>query len=395
MMNYAWVQTLLTALKLGLTSFGGPAAHIGFFREEYVNRKRWLDDASFADLVALCQLLPGPASSQVGIGIGWMRGGLGGAIAAWVGFTLPSALVMGLFAYLYSLIPTESAGWLHGLECAAIAIVAHALLGMGRALAPDRPRITIAVAAAACLLLIPTTGIQVVAIGIAGLAGTMLYRNSQSQTTLEAVQRNKQPNSARRLAIICLGLFLLLLIGLPLLRLIINSPSLALFESFYRSGSLVFGGGHVVLPLLEREVVPMGWVSSEQFIAGYAATQAMPGPLFTFAAFLGASAQGPLGAVMATFAVFLPGFLLVLGVLPFWQRLKHVAFVQAAIYGINAAVVGILFAALYDPLFTSTVRSVIDFVFVIVLYVLFAHWKCPPWLLILIAAIGGALLSLG
>ncbi len=414
-----WFTIFWTALKLGVTSFGGPTAHIGYFRDEYVHRKRWLTDSHFADLVALCQFLPGPASSQLGMSIGWLRGGTPGAIAAWVGFTFPSALIMAAFALLYPVLPATDAGWIRGLELAAIAIVAQALLGMSRTLAPDRARSTIAVMAAATVLLLPLMWVQVGVILAAAAAGVAIVRGSQRATAGDAMPQQASvaaasavasespetsaaaptsastPTSAapkRSLASFYLGLFTLLLIALPILGYYIQAPLLTLTESFYRAGSFVFGGGHVVLPLLEKEVVPSGLVSEELFLAGYAATQAMPGPLFTFAAFLGAAANGWGGALLATVAIFLPGFLLVLGVLPYWQRLRQIRSVQSALYGINAAVVGILLAALYDPLFTSAVRSIGDFVLVAVLFLLFVQWRVPPWLLVILAAVSGALL---
>jgi chromate transporter len=392
MMERGFIQSFLTALKLGLLSFGGPTAHIGYFREEYVNRKKWLDDASFADLVALCQLLPGPASSQIGIGIGWMRGGWLGSIAAWLGFTLPSAIVMALFAYVYEAVPSAAdAGWIKGLEFAAIAIVATAVLGMARALAPDKPRATIAMAAAAAVLLLPFSWTQIATMIAAAGIGLVLQRGAAAAP--EAANPAARSNRAhKRIGFALLLLFGALLLLLPLAcGLGALPPLLSLFESFYRSGALVFGGGHVVLPLLEREMVPAGWVSADQFLAGYAATQAMPGPLFTFAAFLGASAYGAAGAVIATVAVFLPGYLLVVGVLPFWQQLRRLQRVAYAVYGINAAVVGILFAALFDPLFTGAVANTVDFVLVAALYLLFTHWKLPPWALVLTAALAGLL----
>ncbi len=393
-----WLNILWTALKLGVTSFGGPTAHIGYFREEYVHRKRWLTDSHFADLVALCQFLPGPASSQLGMSIGWLRGGTPGAIAAWIGFTLPSALILAAFALFYPVLPATDAGWIRGLELAAIAIVAQALLGMSRSLAPDRARATIAVLAAATVLLLPLMWVQVGVILAAAAAGVAIVRVSQSKTGVAAESPEPSASSStsaapkRSLASFYLGLFTLLLIALPILGSYFQAPLLSLTESFYRAGSFVFGGGHVVLPLLEKEVVPSGLVSEELFLAGYAATQAMPGPLFTFAAFLGAAANGWGGALLATVAIFLPGFLLVLGVMPYWQRLRQIRSVQSALYGINAAVVGLLLAALYDPLFTSAVRSIGDFVFVAVLFLLFVQWRVPPWLLVILAAVSGALL---
>jgi len=419
-----WWPTFVTALKLGLLSFGGPTAHIGYFREEYVRKKKWLDDREFADLVALCQLLPGPASSQVGIGIGWMRGGWAGSLAAWVGFTLPSALLMAAFAFAYGSLPAAAdAGWLKGLELAAVAIVASAVLGMGKTLAPDKPRATIVVASAAAVLLLPYAWAQVAVIAAAAAVGWALRggesgganghaATSQAAHAHAASVQAASPQAAhaqaassqsayahaaaaeradRRRAVALLLLFGLLLLTLPLLRGTFGGPLLALFESFYRSGALVFGGGHVVMPLLEREVVPAGWAAPEQFIAGYAAAQAVPGPLFTFASFLGAASHGWVGAVVATVAVFLPGYLLVVGALPFWQALRRLRPVARAIYGVNAAVVGLLLAALFDPLVVGAVRGAADFSIAAGLYVLLTFWKTPPWALVLLAAAAGSL----
>ncbi len=389
-MKSRWLQTFATALKLGLLSFGGPTAHIGYFREEYVHRKKWLDDRSFADLVALCQLLPGPASSQLGIAIGWQRAGWLGSIAAWLGFTLPSAALLAAFAWASAAAPgAAGAGWLRGLELAAIAIVATAVLGMGRTLAPDKPRATIAVATAAAVQLLPHAAVQVAAIAAAGAVGFALKRGAPPAAAADA-----EPIAAPRGrfgATALLVVFGALLLGLPLAREAgWLPPLLSLFESFYRAGSLVFGGGHVVLPLLEREVVPNGWVSAESFAAGYAATQAVPGPLFTFAAYLGAASHGWAGAAIATAAIFLPGYLLVIGVMPFWQALRRVAGVAHAVYGINAAVVGLLLAALYDPLFANAVKTPLDFAIAAAFYALIAFWKLPPWALVGVAALTGA-----
>ena len=391
-----WWPSFWTALKLGLLSFGGPTAHIGYFREEYVKKKKWLDEGSFADLVALCQLLPGPASSQVGIAIGWLRAGWLGSIAAWLGFTLPSAAIMAAFAYAYRSVPgLASAGWMQGLELAAKAIVASAVLGMARTLAPDRPRATLLVATAAAVLLLPYAWVQAAAIVAAGAVGWALQRRSTAAEHAQANESAATPSpiapTGRKTGAALLVGFGALLIGLPLAREAgALSPLFSLFESFYRAGALVFGGGHVVMPLLEREVVPNGWATPDAFAAGYAATQAMPGPLFTFASYLGASAYGWLGAAIATAAVFLPGYLLVLGALPFWQSLRRTKAVAQAAYGINAAVVGLLLAALFDPLFLGAVRTPVDFAVASSLFVFIVFWKLPPWALVAIAAATGA-----
>jgi chromate transporter len=376
------------SLKLGLTSFGGPIAHIGYFREEYVNRKKWLDEKSYADLVALCQFLPGPASSQVGIGIGLMRGGLPGAITAWLGFTLPSALALASFAYLYQGYGTSGSGWIHGLQLAAVVIVAQAVWGMGRSLTPDRTRMSIAVITAIVTLLWGSPWSQVLLIAAGGLAGLALYKEAPVESVTELPKTiSKKPAAA------ALILFFGLLILLPLLRNIYPTDWMALIDSFYRSGALVFGGGHVVLPLLEQEVVSSGWMTEQQFLAGYGAAQAVPGPLFTFAAYLGMALKGWVGAAAALFAIFLPAFLLVVGVLPFWHSLRQRASAKRALFGINAVVVGMLLAALYNPVWTSAVHTPVDFGIVLAAFVLLMYWKLPPWLIVAFAALAGWLIS--
>lgn len=385
----ALLEVLAVSTKLGLTSFGGPIAHLGYFHEEYVRRRKWLDEQSYADLVALCQFLPGPASSQVGIGIGTIRAGLLGGLTAWLGFTLPSAVALVLFAFLMQGMDIGGAGWIHGLKIVAVAIVAQAILGMGQKLTPDRNRATIAIAAACVSLLWPSAWSQVLLIPAAGLAGLGMYRH----TAVPDAPRLEVP-IRRWVAVLCLTVFLCLLIILPFIRQFSASRSLALFDSFYRSGSLVFGGGHVVLPLLEREVVPAGWVGSADFLAGYGAAQAVPGPLFTFAGYLGAIAQGIPGAIIATAAIFLPAFLLIIGALPFWNSLRGSPKVQGALIGINAAVVGILLAALYNPLWTTAILAPADFALASLLFVLLVFWKVPPWIVVAAGAAGGAIMGL-
>ncbi|MBI4273284.1 MAG: chromate efflux transporter, partial [Rhizobiales bacterium] len=349
----SWFEVLQVFLRLGVTSFGGPVAHLGYFRDEFVVRRQWLDEKTYADLVALCQFLPGPASSQVGIAIGLKRAGYAGALAAWAGFTLPSALALVLFAYGVDMLgDAVGSGWLHGLKVVAVAVVAQAVLGMMRALAPDRERATLAVAAAVIVLAFPSTFGQVGAIVLGGIAGLILFRNN---TPTDHVSL---PLTVSRTAgAMLLALFLVLLIGLPLLAIAIPSQSLTLFEAFYRAGSLVFGGGHVVLPLLQASVVPPGWVSNDAFLAGYGAAQAVPGPLFTFAAYLGAvmgpQPNGWAGAMLCLVAIFLPSFLLVAGALPFWDDLRRRPAAQSILRGVNAAVVGLLLAALYNPVWTA------------------------------------------
>ncbi|WP_145949999.1 chromate transporter [Paenibacillus sp. Y412MC10] len=381
-------EVLRVSTKLGLTSFGGPIAHLGYFHDEYVRRRKWMDEKAYADLVALCQFLPGPASSQVGIGIGILRAGLWGGVMAWLGFTLPSVIVLVLFALLLQGFDIANAGWIHGLKIVAVAIVAQAVLGMGQKLTPDRSRVTIAVGAAALVLLWPTAYTQVLIIAAAGIIGLWLYKKRSDPDS----QSLRMP-VGKPFAIGCLVLFFALLAALPLLRQIFDIQWLALFDSFYRSGSLVFGGGHVVLPLLEREVVPTGWVSPEDFLAGYGAAQAVPGPLFTFAGYLGAMSGGITGAIVATAAIFLPAFLLVAGALPFWNGLRNSPRVQGALIGINAAVVGILLAAFYVPIWTTAVTAPVDFALALLLFILLVFWKLPPWVVVLAGALAGMIIG--
>lgn len=393
------LEVFWVALKLGLTSFGGPSAHLGYFHEEYVRRRKWLDAGTYADLIALCQFLPGPASSQTGIGIGVYRAGLAGGIAAWLGFTLPSALLLLGFAFLLQGGAVPDGGWIHGLKIVAVAIVAHAVLGMGKQLATGPARASIAVLAAAAVLLIPSVLTQVAVITAAGATGWLLFRKPiGAEHGTENNGRSAAPDHppirlSRTFGIICLVIFALLLVLLPVASALTDAPWLELADRFYRTGSLVFGGGHVVLPLLEQETVAAGWISKDDFLAGYGAAQAVPGPLFTFAAYLGALAGGLGGALLATVAIFLPAFLLVLGALPFWQELRRYAGMQAALRGVNAAVVGLLLAALFTPLWTSAIVKPADFVAAAVLYVLLTFWKTPPWFVVVAGALAGLLLA--
>jgi len=382
------LELFLVSMKLGATSFGGPIAHLGFFHEEYIKRRKWLDEKSYAELVAVCQILPGPASSQVGIGIGIIRGGLLGGIAAWLGFTLPSVLVLVLFAMFMQGSNMAQAGWIHGLKIVAVAIVAHAVIEMGKKLAPDKKRATIAVLAAAAALLWQTAFTQIMIIVLAGLLGWSFYQREQA-----SIAPSIRVPIKRSVAVLCLTLFVCLLFALPVLKGVLSLPWLAMFDSFYRAGSLVFGGGHVVLPLLEREVLPAGWLTKEQFLAGYGATQAVPGPLFTFTAYLGAVMNGWAGAAVATIAIFLPAFLLVAGTLPFWEALRQKRGIQGALAGVNAAVVGILLAALYDPIWVSSILVPADFVLAAILFTMLAYWKTPPWVIVLIGALGGIFIN--
>lgn len=387
-----WVVFLIF-LRLGLTSFGGPIAHLGYFRDEFVTRRQWLTERSYADLVALCQFLPGPASSQVGIALGLSRSGYAGALAAWAGFTLPSAIALILFALgIASYGDAMPSGVLHGLKVVAVAVVAQAVWGMTRSLCPDAPRITIMAAATCFVLLVPSAWGQVGVIAIAAFIGLLLFK--------------PQPGAAhdplpiairRRVGLFWLTLFFALLMGLPLLTATFPNQTLSMVDAFYRAGSLVFGGGHVVLPLLQAEVVPSGWVSNDAFLAGYGAAQAVPGPLFTFAAFLGASMNqapsGWFGGLVCLLAIFAPSFLLVVGALPFWERLRRNSRTQAALLGINAAVVGLLLAALYQPVWTSAIHAPQDFGLALVALVALMFWKLPPWLVVVGSGVAGWLLS--
>jgi chromate transporter len=388
----AW-EILLIFLRLGVTSFGGPIAHLGYFHDEFVVRRRWLEDKAYADLVALCQFLPGPASSKVGIAIGLSRAGYAGALAAWLGFTMPSALALVLFAYGVEVFGGAlGSGWLHGLKVVAVAVVAQAVLAMMRSLAPDRDRATLAVVAAALVLAVPSTWGQIGAILLGGLAGITVLRGGAPTDHVA------MPHAvSRTAAIVAIVLFFAILFGLPLVIAAVPSHALQLFEAFYRAGSLVFGGGHVVLPLLQAAVVPPGWVTNDVFLAGYGAAQAVPGPLFTFSAYLGAvmgpAPNGWAGAALCLVAMFLPSFLLVIGPLPFWDDLRRQPWAQSALRGVNAAVVGLLLAALYNPVWTAGITSAADFALASAAFLLLFMWKTPPWLVVVLSAVGGALIS--
>jgi chromate transporter len=382
------LEILLISTRLGLTSFGGPIAHLGYFHEEYVRKRKWMDEKSYADLVALCQFLPGPASSQVGIGIGVMRGGVLGGIISFIGFTLPSVIALILFALILDGLDIGDVSWIHGLKIVAVAVVAHAILGMAEKLTPDLKRKSIALFALVVTLLWQTAFSQVGVIIIAGIIGFLIYRQHTENEDTEF----EFPVS-RTFAVICLTLFFGLLVILPIVREATSIGWIALFDSFYRSGSLVFGGGHVVLPLLEREFVPTNWISEEAFLAGYGAAQAVPGPLFTFAAYIGAVMNGWQGGLLATFAIFLPAFLLILGTLPFWNMLRRNPKIKGALMGVNAAVVGILISAFYKPIWTSTIIRPLDFAFAAVLFSMLVYWKLPPWVIVVTGAIGGLLMS--
>ncbi len=381
-------------LKLGLTAFGGPVAHLGYFRQEFVVRRKWFDEQAYADIVALCQFLPGPASSQVGMSIGISRAGIPGAIAAFLGFTLPSAVALVLFAIGLNRFSDQlGAGWIHGLKVVAVAVVAQALWGMGRTLTPDMKRAAMAAVAAVIVLTVPSSIGQIAAIAVGGLYGFVFLAapTVPHDTRLDVA-------ISRITGAVSLLLFVGFLIVLPILAEGSGIYALKLFSGFYRAGALVFGGGHVVLPLLQAEVVPAGWVSNDAFLAGYGAVQAVPGPLFTFAAFLGAiSSQTPngwTGAAIATFAIFLPAFLLIVAFAPFWESLRRYGAVRRAMLGVNAAVVGILLAAFYDPVWSSGIRSWTDFGMGLVACLLLAYRKWPPWLVVVCTAAAAGLAPL-
>jgi chromate transporter len=381
-------------LRLGLTSFGGPVAHLGYFRTEFVARRKWLDEAAFADIVALCQFLPGPASSQTGLSIGILRAGMPGALAAWLGFTMPSAIALCLFGYGVAWVGDLShAAWLHGLKIVAAAVVANAVWGMARNLCPDKERATIAVGATIIAIALPSSFGQVGAIIVGALIGWAFLKGADVGSGAALAVGIPRTWTLRAGA-----LFFILLLGLPLLRAAAPSHALAEFDAFYRSGALVFGGGHVVLPLLQAEVVPPGWVSNNAFLAGYGAAQAVPGPLFTFAAYLG-TVMGPapngwLGAVICLVAIFLPSPLLLIAALPYWETLRRMPAVQSTLRGVNAAVVGILLAALYNPVWTSAIFGPRDFAIGVVAFLLLALWAVPPWLVVILGAAVTGLLGI-
>ncbi|MBT2324842.1 chromate efflux transporter [Variovorax paradoxus] len=387
------LEVLLAFLRLGLSSFGGPVAHLGYFRTEFVERRRWLDDRSYSDLVALCQFLPGPASSQVGMALGLSRAGWLGALMAWVGFTLPSALALIVFAYgIARYGGLAASGAIHGLKVVAVAVVAQAVWGMAKSLCPDRPRAGLAIFAALLTLVLPSALGQVGAILACGLIGWRLLQLPRQEAPAHIGY-----GVSRRAGLVALTLFAVLLLGLPLVAAASGSALWTLIEGFYRSGALVFGGGHVVLPLLQSTVVPGGAVSNADFLAGYGMAQAVPGPLFTFAAYLGAVMNGPLsgwlGGLVFLLVIFVPAFLLVVGALPFWDALRQRDAIQSAMAGINAGVVGILLSALYDPVWTSAIHSRSDFGLALAAFGLLVHARLSPVVVVALAAIAGWLLQ--
>jgi chromate transporter len=390
----AVVEVFLVALRLGLTSFGGPIAHLGYFRDEYVVRRKWLDEHTYAEAVALGQILPGPASSQVGMMIGMIHAGMLGGVVAWLGFTLPSAIALLVFAYGVASINVANAGWLHGLKLVAVPVVAQAVWGMARTLTPDKQRVTIAMVAAIAALTFATAWAQV---GIIVAAAVIGWRFLGAGQAVPPVRESLGTRRSLGLALATLVVIGLVLFGFPIVRQFVSNQALAEFDSFFRVGSLVFGGGHVVLPLLEHEVVAPGWTTTEQFLAGYGAAQAVPGPLFTFAAYLGAAMHpGPLAWLYGTFtlvAIFLPAYLFVLARMPLWNLMRTHTHFQAAIRGVNAGVVGILLAALYDPIWTNAVKAPADFSLALALFGMLMFWRLPPWVVVVSAAAGGAAIA--
>jgi chromate transporter len=388
------LEVLLVFLRLGCTSFGGPVAHIGYFRSEFVQRRRWLPEGSFADLVALCQFMPGPASSQLGMSIGLLRAGPLGMLAAWIGFTFPSALLMLAFAYgVEALGDVSNAAWLKGLRLVAVAVVAQAVWGMAQSLAPDRPRATVAVVAALLALAVPSSIGQIAAIVLGAIAGIALLPKPALTADADHIPLGLKLH--RGVAVVAIMLFFALLLFLPPIATTINNQALRLFDAFYRAGALVFGGGHVVLPLLQAAVVPTGWVTNDAFLAGYGAAQAMPGPLFTFSAYLGAvmipPPNGAVGALLCVVAIFAPSFLLVIGLIPFWDTLRRRRTMQAMLRGVNAAVVGVLLAALYTPVWTSGVHSPAGFGLALAAFLALTMWAMSPWIVV----VAGALIAAG
>jgi len=381
------VEVLTVFTKLGFTSFGGPIAHLSYFHDEFVKRKKWMDEHAYADLVALCQFLPGPASSQVGMAIGLSRAGYLGAIAAWIAFTFPSALILVLFGLGVSKFHLDHS-WLHGLKVVAVAVVAQAIWGMAVKLCPDKGRATVAIIAAIITAITTSAIIQLFVILLGGVVGVLFLRKHQ-----ELPHISMQAKVSHTVGGIFLLVFVALLIFLPMAASQGQDQSIKLFESFFRAGSLVFGGGHVVLPLLQAEVVPSGWVSKEMFMAGYGAAQAIPGPLFSFSAYLGAVSQvlptGWIGAAICLVAAFLPSFLLIIGVLPFWEKMRQYSEMRYAMQGINAAVVGLLLSAFYNPVWTSAIFGPKDFALAAVSFLLLVFWALPSWIVVLFSALVG------
>ncbi|MGP4069210.1 chromate efflux transporter [Halobacillus sp. B29] len=383
------LEILFTSTKLGLTSFGGPVAHLAYFKDEYIDRRKWLNDKTYADLIALCQFLPGPASSQVGISIGILRGGILGGITSFIGFTLPSVIVLVVFALLYQNFSLADADFIHSLKVVAAAVVLHALIGLGQKLTPDKSRKAIAVVAALVMLLYPSAWIQIVIILAAGLLGLSWFKD-KAESKIEPFD----VSISKKTGVLSLTILGVSLVSLPIITSLVNNPLLHIFDIFFRVGSLVFGGGHVVLPMIERELVPQGLLSPDEFLAGYGMAQAVPGPLFTFSSYLGTMMEGVAGAVIATIGIFLPSFLLIIGALPFLSELRKRASFQGILMGVNASVVGILLAAFYDPVVKSSIFDGADFALGTILFALLNIWKVPAWMIVILGVIGGYLLNL-
>jgi chromate transporter len=375
-------EVLIAFLRLGCTSFGGPIAHLGYFRSEFVERRKWCAEETFVELLALAQSMPGPASSQVAFALGLLRGRWAGGLAAWVGFTTPSALLMLAFAFGHRFLTGKSgAGVVHGLQLVAVAVVAQAILAMQKSLAPDRLRMALALMATTIALFAPASFSTLLAIGVGALFGWLLLRSAP----IIALPRVRFGVS-RLQGTIAGATFLIFLLLLPLLTQVTGSRILQVFNAFYRTGALVFGGGHVVLPLLENAVVARGWTDQESFLSGYGAVQAIPGPLFTFAAYLGAvirpNPSPLLVGMLALIAIFLPGLLIVVAVLPFWSVLREKREIQASLRGVNASVVGVLLAAFFQPVWTSAVHSRFDFLLTLSAFLLLTLFNLPPWMIV-------------
>lgn len=379
-------EILYVSTKLGLTSFGGPIAHLGYFHNEYVIKRKWIDEKTFNDLVALCQFLPGPASSQTGFGIGMIRGGLIGGIISWVGFTLPSAIILTLFAFFLQDINLLNAGWIYGLKLVAVAIVAQAIFTMGQKFSNNKISFTIMVIACAISLLWKSPFSQIVIIILSGISGFYLFKN-----TLPLQVQDVEVKIKHEYSIISLLIFFILLILFPILSTFYPNIWLQIINIFYNTGAFVFGGGHVVLPLLENKLIPLGLITKDKFLAGYGIAQAIPGPLFTFSAYIGAVISGWKGAVIATISIFLPSLLLVAGVFPFWDSIRKKEGVQGTLAGINACVVGILLSAFYNPIWVSSIFTPKDFIFALSLFTLNNFWNISPFILVVISVIGGIL----
>lgn len=385
--KHSLLEILWTSLKLGFTSFGGPTAHLGFFKDEYVDRKKWLNDKLYADIIALCQFLPGPASSQVGIAIGMLRGGLAGGFLSWFGFTMPSVIVLIVFALMFQTYSLGDATFISSLKIVAVAIVANAILGMSKNLISDKPRIVIALASLSLLLIFPSAWMQIAIIIGAAIVGYLMFSENGS-SKLQPVHIA----ITKRQGIFSLIILGILLIGLPIIVQLTTNTYVNIFDMFFRVGAIVFGGGHVVLPLLEQQVVPNGLLTSDEFLAGYGIANAVPGPLFTFASYIGTMISGIMGGIIATVAMFLPSFLLIIGVLPFLSELRNRPSFQGILAGVNASVVGILLAAFYDPVFTSGIHNGVDFALAAVLFAMLNIWKKPAWLIVIVGIVLGEII---